>query len=92
MRSTIIKRSLVIDGHKTSISLEEAFWRGLKDICEERGMAISAQVKAIDSDRSIGNLSSAVRLFVLDHFRTGAREANAPVASADAAEAPRPLS
>ena len=73
MRSAIIKRSIVIDGHKTSISLEDAFWQGLKEICEQRGVTVSAQVKAIDGERNIGNLSSAVRLFVLNYFRAGAQ-------------------
>ena len=48
MRSSIIKRSIVVGGHKTSISLEDAFWRGLKDICEQRGVSLSAQVQAVD--------------------------------------------
>jgi predicted DNA-binding ribbon-helix-helix protein len=72
MKSAIIKRSIVIGGHKTSISLEEQFWRGLKDICEERGLTLSAQVQSIDAKREAGNLSSAVRLFVLDHYRSEA--------------------
>lgn len=81
MRSAIIKRSIVVDGHKTSISLEDAFWRGLKDICEQRGMTLSAQVQAVDAERSEGNLSSAVRLFVLDYFRAGS-QVSVPLASA----------
>jgi predicted DNA-binding ribbon-helix-helix protein len=83
MRTTIIKRSIVIGGHKTSISLEDAFWRGLKDICEMRGVSLSAQVQAIDAERNGGsNLSSAVRLFVLDYFRTGAQVDSVPLAPA----------
>ena len=74
MRSSIIKRSIVIGGHKTSISLEDAFWRGLKDICDVRGTTLSSQVQAIDAERKGGaNLSSAVRLFVLDYFRAVAQ-------------------
>lgn len=69
MKSAIIKRSIVIGGHKTSISLEDEFWRGLKEICEERGVTLSAQVQSIDAKRQGGNLSSAVRLFVLDYYR-----------------------
>jgi predicted DNA-binding ribbon-helix-helix protein len=72
MKSAIIKRSIVIGGHKTSISLEDQFWKGLKDICEERGTTLSAQVQAIDAERKCGNLSSAVRLFVLDFYRSAA--------------------
>jgi predicted DNA-binding ribbon-helix-helix protein len=68
MKSTVIKRSIVIAGHKTSVSLEDAFWRGLKEIAGGRDMTLSALVAAIDSDRQHGNLSSATRLFVLDIF------------------------
>jgi predicted DNA-binding ribbon-helix-helix protein len=69
MKSQVIKRSIVIAGHKTSVSLEDAFWRGLKDIARERGITLSELVGSIDSDRQHGNLSSAIRLFVLDHYR-----------------------
>ena len=68
MQSPVVKRSIVIDGHKTSVSLEDAFWRGLKEIASERRLTLSALVAGIDSSRN-GNLSSAIRLFVLDHFR-----------------------
>jgi predicted DNA-binding ribbon-helix-helix protein len=71
MKSQVIKRSIVIAGHKTSVSLEEAFWRSLKDIARERGTTLSELVAAIDSNRRHGNLSSAIRLFVLDHYRGG---------------------
>jgi predicted DNA-binding ribbon-helix-helix protein len=69
MKSQVIKRSIVIAGHKTSVSLEDAFWRGLKDIARERGVTLSELVGTIDSDRQHGNLSSAIRLFVLEHYR-----------------------
>src|SRR5262245_592929 len=69
MKSPVIKRSIVIAGHKTSVSLEDAFWKGLKDIAGTRDMTLSELVAAIDSDRRHGNLSSAIRLFVLDHYR-----------------------
>ena len=70
MKSPVIKRSIVIAGHKTSVSLEDAFWRGLKDIASSRDMTLSEMVAAIDSGRKHGNLSSAIRLFVLDHYRS----------------------
>jgi predicted DNA-binding ribbon-helix-helix protein len=70
MKSQVIKRSIVIAGHKTSVSLEEAFWRSLKDIARERGSTLSELVASIDSGRRHGNLSSAIRLFVLDHYRS----------------------
>jgi predicted DNA-binding ribbon-helix-helix protein len=69
MKSPVIKRSIVIAGHKTSVSLEDAFWKGLKDIAGTRDMTLSELVAAIDTDRRHGNLSSAIRLFVLDHYR-----------------------
>ena len=82
MKSPVVKRSIVITGHKTSVSLEDAFWGGLKDIASSRNMTLSDLVASIDADRRQGNLSSAIRLFVLDHYRalasggakTGARE------------------
>lgn len=69
MKSLVVKRSIVIAGHKTSVSLEDAFWKGLKDIASGRDLTLSEIVSAIDSDRNQGNLSSAIRLFVLDHYR-----------------------
>ncbi|MBE0703113.1 MAG: aryl-sulfate sulfotransferase [Bradyrhizobiaceae bacterium] len=65
----VIKRSVVVDGHKTSVSLEDAFWSSLKDIAARRGLSLSMQIAAIDQHRRTSNLSSAIRLFVLDYFR-----------------------
>ena len=70
MKSLIIKRSVVVAGHKTSVSLEDAFWKGLKDIARGRQVTLSELVGTIDSEREYGNLSSAIRLFVLDFYRT----------------------
>jgi predicted DNA-binding ribbon-helix-helix protein len=70
MKSPVVKRSIVIAGHKTSVSLEDAFWKGLKDIAAARDTTLSDMVAAIDSTRRRGNLSSAIRLFVLEHFQT----------------------
>jgi predicted DNA-binding ribbon-helix-helix protein len=75
MKSPVIKRSIVIAGHKTSVSLENAFWSSLKDIAGSRNVTLSELVAAIDADRRHGNLSSAIRLFVLDYYRTQARTA-----------------
>jgi predicted DNA-binding ribbon-helix-helix protein len=69
VKSQVIKRSIVIAGHKTSISLEDAFWKGLKEIAAKRNMSFSNLVAVIDSERQHGNLSSAIRLFVLDFYR-----------------------
>ena len=70
MKSPVVKRSIVIAGHKTSVSLEDAFWTGLKDIAASRNITLSELVALIDSERRQGNLSSAIRLFVLDHYRS----------------------
>ena len=69
MKSPVVKRSIVVAGHKTSVSLEEAFWNGMKEISSARGMTLSELVGEIDGQRKQGNLSSAIRLFVLDNFR-----------------------
>jgi len=69
MKSPVVKRSIVIANHKTSVSLEDAFWKGLKDIATDRDMTLSDLVATIDTERVHGNLSSAIRLFVLDHYR-----------------------
>ncbi|HET9902142.1 MAG TPA: ribbon-helix-helix domain-containing protein [Xanthobacteraceae bacterium] len=74
MKSPVVKRSIVIAGHKTSVSLEDAFWSGLKDIAAGRGMTLSELVANIDTGRQHGNLSSAIRLFVLDFYRNGHQE------------------
>jgi predicted DNA-binding ribbon-helix-helix protein len=70
MKSSIVKRSVVIDGHKTSVTLEDPFWRGLKEIAHDQGTTMSKMVAEIDKTRERGNLSSAIRLFVLDRVRT----------------------
>ncbi len=71
MKSLIVKRSIVIAGHKTSVSLEDAFWKGLKEIAAARDLTLSQLVGAIDAESGgSGNLSSAIRLFVLDHYRS----------------------
>jgi predicted DNA-binding ribbon-helix-helix protein len=70
MKSPVVKRSIIVAGHKTSVSLEDAFWSGLKVVAAERHMTLSNLVAAIDSQRQHDNLSSAIRLFVLDFYRT----------------------
>jgi len=69
MKSSVVKRSIVIGGHKTSVSLEDAFWAGLKGVANEHRVTLTELVSKIDSMREQGNLSSALRLFVLHHFR-----------------------
>jgi predicted DNA-binding ribbon-helix-helix protein len=70
MKSAVVKRSIVLGGHKTSVSLEDAFFKGLKEIAGRRLMSLSDLVGAIDAQRQHGNLSSALRLFVLEFYRS----------------------
>jgi predicted DNA-binding ribbon-helix-helix protein len=69
MKSLVVKRSIVVAGHKTSVSLEEPFWTGLKEIAARRDATLSEVVATIDRDRELANLSSAIRLFVLGFYR-----------------------
>ena len=70
MKSTVIKRSIVVDGHKTSVSMEESFWSGFKQIAAAEDKSLAEMVTAIKAGRSdAGNLSSAVRVYVLTRFR-----------------------
>lgn len=69
MKSVVAKRSIVIDKHKTSVSLEDQFWAGLKTIAAEKHVTLSELVSDVDSQRKQGNLSSALRLFVLGWYR-----------------------
>ena len=62
----VVKRSLVIAGHRTSVSLEDAFWRRLKAIAAGRGLSLNALAAAVDAARGEANLSSALRVFVLE--------------------------
>ena len=69
--SAVVKRSVIRNGHKSSISLEDQFWDALREIADHKHMAISTLVAHIDHNRTTSNLSSAIRVFVLDHFRHG---------------------
>lgn len=71
-QSLIVKRSIVIFGHKTSVSLEWQFWQGLKEIAAEQNRTLTSVVTDIDADLTHKNLSSALRLFVLAHFQARA--------------------
>ena len=68
-KSMVAKRSVLIAGRKTSVSLEDAFWQSLKEIASEHDMTPSELVADINSKRRDANLSSAIRLFVLDFYR-----------------------
>jgi len=65
-RAGVVKRSLAIAGHRTSISLEDAFWRRLQAIAASRGVPVSRIVADVDAGRGEANLSSALRVFVLE--------------------------
>jgi len=69
VKSPVVKRSIVVAGHKRSVSLEDEFWTGLKEIAGGRHLSLSDMVAAIAAERQHGNLSSAIRLFVLDFYR-----------------------
>ena len=66
----IVKRSVRIAGHATSVSLEPAFWEALAEIAAVRNLSLNALLSRIDAERA-GNLSSAIRLFVLESCRCG---------------------
>ena len=67
--SGVIKRSIEIAGHRTSITLEDEFWTALRDIAEARGTSLRGVLADIDAGRGKNNLSSAVRLYVLEYYR-----------------------
>jgi predicted DNA-binding ribbon-helix-helix protein len=82
MKSPVVKRSIIIDGHKTSVSLEDAFWSDLREIAHSQQATPSKLVTQIDQTRQQGNLSSAIRLYVLEHIRRREKstvEANRPL-------------
>jgi predicted DNA-binding ribbon-helix-helix protein len=71
--SAVAQRSIVIDGYKTTVSLEYAFWAALKEIAHSQGVTVSSLVTAIDATCKQSNLSSAIRVFVLEHFQNEGR-------------------
>lgn len=72
MKSAVIKRSIDIGGHKTSVSLEDEFWDGLRAIAELQHLTVSTLAKRIDNERQNRNLSSAIRVFVFKYFQAQA--------------------
>ena len=82
MKSHIMKRSIVLEGHRTSVSLEDAFWDALKDIAKWKRKTVTELVSSINLDRQHANLSSALRLFVLNHYQTPSARLNS-TSSAD---------
>jgi predicted DNA-binding ribbon-helix-helix protein len=70
MKSAITKRSVVIGGHKTSVSLEEPFWNAVREIAGHQQMTVSSLLRHIDLERHNANLSSAIRVYVLENIRS----------------------
>jgi predicted DNA-binding ribbon-helix-helix protein len=84
-----VKRSVIIAGHKTSISLEDEFWNALKDIAAARHWTLSKLIASIYPDRPGGNLSSAIRIYILNYHRAGGRsQPHKEAASASVARDP----
>jgi predicted DNA-binding ribbon-helix-helix protein len=73
MKSSVVKHSIQLQRHKTSVSLEDPFWNDLKKIAIDQRVTLSELVTTIDESRGQGNLSSAIRLFVLNHVRNQKR-------------------
>jgi predicted DNA-binding ribbon-helix-helix protein len=71
-KSLNLKRSVRIGRHKTSVSLEDAFWKDVQEIAAIRNVSLSDLLTTIDTGRHYGGLSSAIRLFVLEHYRKSA--------------------
>ena len=69
MKTSVAKRSIVLQGHKTSVSLESQFWDGLREIAARKKMPMPALLMEIDAGRQNANLSSAIRIFVFEYFR-----------------------
>ena len=68
-KSPVVKRSIEIVGHQTSISLEDQFWEALKQIAKERGTTLKDLVASIEAEPHTGGLSSAIRVFVIEHAK-----------------------
>lgn len=82
----IVKRSVTISGHRTSVSIEEPFWIAARDLAARRGLSLARLLASLDRTRE-GGLSSAIRLAVLDAYRTG--ELPSAAAPVPATEKPR---
>lgn len=78
METAVHKRSIMLEGHKTSVSLEYAFWTALKEIAHSQGVTVSRLVTAIDATRKQSNLSSAIRVFVLENLQNKDKSAGQP--------------
>ena len=68
-KSAVIKHSILINGHKTSVSLENEFWRGLHDVARSKNVPAAKLVEQLDRDSDNVNLSSAIRVFVFNQLK-----------------------
>ncbi len=84
MSARVVKRSLSIKGHRTSISLEEPFWDELRALAAARAEPVAALVARIDAGRGEANLSSAIRVFVLESLRAARAPGNASAGEGEA--------
>jgi predicted DNA-binding ribbon-helix-helix protein len=78
MRTAGAKRTIMLDGRKTSVTIEDAFWTGLKEIADLQRVSVSKLIAAIDATRKQSNLSSEIRIFVLEHFRNKHKQVDVP--------------
>jgi predicted DNA-binding ribbon-helix-helix protein len=69
MKTTVLKQSIQINGHKTSVTLEAEFWDGLKEVAQSKGLPVQDYVAEVDKARSQTNLSSALRLAILAYYQ-----------------------
>ena len=72
IKSLVLKQSVVINGRDSSVSIEGAFWSALKAIAVAQNISANALISKIDGDREATNLSSAIRVYVVEHFRLAA--------------------
>ncbi|RDI60712.1 ribbon-helix-helix domain-containing protein [Microvirga subterranea] len=84
MSDGILKRSVSIAGHRTSVSLEEPFWEVLREIADQDALSVQALIGRIDAERGEQNLSSAIRVFVLRRLREAPSRPESPERSAEA--------
>jgi predicted DNA-binding ribbon-helix-helix protein len=78
MKSGVTKRSIILDGRKTTVSMEDSFWAGLKEIAHVQCVTLSTLIGAINSTHRQSSLASAIRIFVLEHFQNKSKQASPP--------------
>jgi predicted DNA-binding ribbon-helix-helix protein len=78
LKSLVLKKSVSVSGHNSSVSIEGAFWNALKEIAVAQNISANALISKIDSERDATNLSSAIRVYVLEHYRLAANASADP--------------